>query len=350
MDRKRKFKAVTGIITAVALVVLFGLGVYLIDKATGSKAAEQTASETEENDFVYLGDHNYEITHNLESYLLIGSDGSGNEDRADKDGDGKADKYRGDLADFLLLVVFDKTNNTYGFLHIDRDTITSIEMPENGEESDEDTYEQICTARWYGATPEEGCENTVDAVSELLGYYPIDGYYSINMKDIGKLNHAVGGVTVTVEDDLSNADPAMTPGATLKLTDEQAETFVRARMSVADGTNTSRMGRQRAYMDAYKSAALEKMEQDKDFVNDLYKELQSEAVTNMPGNRVSACANRMYKGRDLGTFELDGEHKTGDTLGDGVEHTEFYPTTSSIIDVLTSLASIEDRGTDEDDE
>ena len=349
MEQKRKLKALTSIITAVALIAAFGFGVHLFDKATSSKAANTEETGEVENDFVYLGDHNYEITHNLESYLLIGSDGSGNEDGEDKDGDGKADKYRGDLADFLLLVVFDKTDNTYGFLQIDRNTIASIEMPENGEESDEDTYEQICTARWYGATPEEGCENTVDAVSELLGYFPIDGYYSINMKDIGKLNHQVGGVTVTLEDDLSNKDPELTEGATVKLSDEQAEIFVRSRMDVDDGTNAARMKRQRAYMDAYKEAALKKMGENKDFANELYIELQQDAVTNMPGNRVSACANRMYKGKDLGTFELDGEHKTGETLQDGVEHEEFYPTTSSIIDVLTSLASIEDRGVDEDE-
>ena len=349
MGNRRKLKALTSVIAAIALIAAFGLGVHIFDKATSSKAANTTESTSEENDFVYLADHNYEITHNLESYLLIGSDGSGNENKEDKDGDGKADEYRGDLADFLLLVVFDKTDNTYGFLQIDRNTIASIEMPEGGNESDEDAYEQICTARWYGATPEEGCENTVDAVSELLGYFPIDGYYSINMKDIGKLNHQVGGVTVTLEDDLSNKDPELTEGATVKLSDEQAEIFVRSRQDVDDGSNTARMERQRIYMEAYKKAALKKMGENKDFANELYIEFQQDAVTNMPGNRVSACANRMYKGKDLGTFELEGEHKKGDTLQDGVIHEEFYPTESSIIDALTSLASIEDRGTDEDE-
>ena len=343
MNEKRKLKTIGGIVLAALLITGFGLGVHFFDKLTNSKSAEPAEGE---GDYIYLADHNYEITHNLESYLLIGSDDSGNEEKDKSKDDGE---YHGDLADFLLLVVFDKTDDTYGFLQIDRDTITRVEMPENGEESLEDTFEQICTARWYGETPEEGCENTVDAVSELLGYFPIDGYYSINMKDIGKLNHAVGGVTVTLEDDLSDKDPELTEGSTVKLNDDQAEIFVRSRMDVDDGTNTARMERQRIYMDAYKKAAMKKMGENKDFANELYIELQQDAVTNMPGNRVSACANRMYKGKDLGTFELEGEHKKGDTLGDGVEHTEFYPTESSIIDVLTSLASIEDRGTDEDE-
>lgn len=338
-------KTAGGIALAVILITAFGLGVHFFDRLTNSKFAD---SAGEEGEYIYLADHNYEITHNLESYLLIGSDHSGNED-AEGDSKKEGERYRGDLADFILLMVFDKTENTYGFLQIDRDTITRIEMPENGEESLQDEFEQLCTARWYGETPEEGCENTVDAVSELLGYYPIDGYYSINMDDIGTLNRAVGGVTVTIEDDFSAEDPEMTPGKTIKLSDEQAEIFVRGRMSIGDGTNQSRMRRQRAYMDSFLDAALNRMDEDEDFVNDLYKELKERAVTDMPGNRVSACANRMHEGRYLGTFELDGEHKEGDTLGDGVMHTEFYPTESSMIDALTSLASIEDRGTDEDE-
>lgn len=342
MNEKRKLKTIGGIVLAVLLITGFGLGVHFFDKLTNSKSAESAEGE---GDYIYLADHNYEITHNLESYLLIGSDDSGNEEK-DKDKDDG--EYHGDLADFLLLVVFDKTDDTYGFLQIDRDTITRVEMPENGEESLEDTFEQICTARWYGETPEEGCENTVDAVSELLGYFPIDGYYSINMSDIGTLNHAVGGVTVTIEDDFSGVDPEMTKGRTMKLSDEQAETFVRSRMSIGDGTNTSRMRRQRAYMDAFLDAALKKMDKDKDFVNDLYKELKARAVTDMPGNRVSAAANRMHEGRYIATFELDGEHKEGETLGDGVLHAEFYPTEASKIDVLTSLCSIVDRGEDEE--
>lgn len=42
----------------------------------------------------------------------------------------------------------------------------------------------------------------------------------------------------------------MTKGATLTLTGEQAVTLVRRRMDVADGTNETRMTRQREFMDA----------------------------------------------------------------------------------------------------
>lgn len=333
--RKKKIKTITGVLITIALICCFGAGIHFFEKMTNAKPDGFLKNK---NDYIYLSDHNYEITHDIDSYLLIGSDNSGKSGK----------EYRGNLADFLLLAVFDKTDKTYGFLQIDRDTITRVEMPEGGEESEEDTFEQICTASWYGENPEEGCENTVDAVSELLGYMPIDGYYSINMKDIGKLNHAVGGVTVTLEDDFTNKDPEMEEGKTMKLSDKQAEYFVRSRMDIGDGENTSRMRRQREYMDAYLDSVKSEISKDNDFVNDLYAEFKENVVTDIPQSRISGIANRMNKDKYLGTFELSGEYKKGDTLGDGVKHTEFYPTTSSIIDTLCSLCSIEDRGVDKE--
>lgn len=335
--RRKKIKAATGVLITIALIIIFGLGVHFVEKMH----AQPEGSAAEEKDFIYLGDHNFELTHNLESYLLIGSDQSGNESNSGE--------YHGDLADYILLAIFDKTDCKYGFLQIDRDTITRVEMPADGKESQQDTFEQICTARWYGSTPAEGCENTVDAVSELLGYYPIDGYYSINMKDIGTLNHAVGGVTVTLEDDFTSKDPAMQEGKTLRLSDKQAEYFVRSRMDIGDGENKSRMRRQKTYMDAYLDRALERIRKDNNFVNSLYETLKDNATTDVPQNRISAAANRMSKWKYIGTFELKGEYKTGDTLDDGVLHTEFYPETSSIIDTLKSLCSIEDRGPDKEE-
>lgn len=75
----------------------------------------------------------------------------------------------------------------------------------------------------------------------------IDFYVAMNMDGISELNDLAGGVTVTLEDDFSSIDPAMTKGTTLTLHGNQAETFVRSRMTVGDGTNASRMECQSVY-------------------------------------------------------------------------------------------------------
>jgi len=43
------------------------------------------------------------------------------------------------------------------------------------------------------------------------------------------LNHEVGGVTVTLEDDMTKLDPAMKKGATLNLDGRQAELLMQSR-------------------------------------------------------------------------------------------------------------------------
>lgn len=45
----------------------------------------------------------------------------------------------------------------------------------------------------------------------------IDFYVAMNMDGISELNDLAGGVTVTLEDDFSSIDPAMTKGTTLTL-------------------------------------------------------------------------------------------------------------------------------------
>ena len=244
------------------------------------------------------------------------------------------------MADFLLLVVLNKTKNTYGFLPIDRNTMASVTMIDAEGVDWIDEEMQICVAHWYGKDPAQGCENTVDTVSDVLGALPIDGYYSINMRDIQTLNHAAGGVTVTVQDDLSDRDPALKPGAKVHLTDEQAEIFVRARMGVGEGDNESRMRRQRAYMSAYLDRAFEIMAEDPAFINDLFGMLQDRAVTNIPGNRISAIANQMFEGTGCGILTIEGERKLGKALPDGLDHEEFYPSEESILEALTTLCGL----------
>ena len=100
------------------LVAALALGLHYIDSRPESGEEHQDSSADAE--CLYIGDNEYEITHNLETYLMIGSDDSGNEDRK------KNEEYHGGMADFIMLVVLDKTDNTYGFLPIDRDTITNV--------------------------------------------------------------------------------------------------------------------------------------------------------------------------------------------------------------------------------
>lgn len=117
----------------------------------------------------------------------------------------------GAQADFLLLLTADRETRTLILTHIDRDTITEITTYGIFGDPAGSITTQICLSHAFGATEEERCANTVAAVSGLFGGIPIDGYIAMDMEDIATLNDALGGVTVTLEEDFTQEDPSMIP-------------------------------------------------------------------------------------------------------------------------------------------
>ena len=298
---------------------------------------------------VYLDDGLYGFDHRIESYLFIGTDGSGNEE-------GEGEDYQGAMADFLLLMVMDHTNDSYGFIQIDRNTVTEVDLVNTDGEITDTREMQICTSHCYGGNPEESAENTIEAVKILLGELEnIDGYYVLNMSSVGTLSDAVGGVEVTLEDDMTSVSPKFRKGETVKLNGEEAEMYVRARMSVGEGDNASRMRRQRAFMDSFQKTVMHRVKQEPNFINQLYKTLKDVAVTDISGNDISRMAEMFRKGKSKGILKFEGTSKTETILEDGLEHETFYPEAESVRDVMKELYSLqlleedEEEGGDEED-
>ena len=305
---------------------------FLTEEVTSGKETAEEPMGT-----ITLGKKKYDYFHDFETYLFIGTDATGNEE-ADRPED-----YQGSMADFLLLLILDKTDDKYGFLQLNRDTIAEVALIQKDGSGMAVADEQICTAHWYGGTKEMSCENTVEAVSKFLGGIPIDGYYSLNMDNIPKLNQAVGGVTVTLEEDFTKQDAGMKKGKTLTLTDEQAYLYVHDRYGVGDEKNVSRMVRQRQYMKSFFEAAREKMEEDSEFAVGLYKQLQESATTDVKLGRATRIAKVVQRGTGMGTKEFKGKLTEGKILGDGIDHVEFYPDVESVVSVMTELYGLREN-------
>lgn len=244
MKRRKKIIAAIVALPLLLIALFFGSAMLenallrrreqtLLQQAAAYKASRWTAQNT-----VSLDGALYGFDHRIETFLFIGTDGGGD-----------TDNYQSAMADFLLLMVLDHTDDTVACLQIDRNTVTDVrELTDEGREITSRRL-QICTAQWYGKNPEMAAENTVYAVRQYLGgLMTIDGYFVMNMNDVGSLNHAVGGVEVTIPDGMEQDDPALRRGETVTLSDEQAAYFVRARRGVGGSTNAERMARQRQYM------------------------------------------------------------------------------------------------------
>lgn len=267
----------------------------------------------------------YRPRRRLTTLLLMGID-------RESDNAGISTYRNGGQADFLRLVVIDSANKRVSQIQIDRDTMTPITiLGILGDRSGKRTA-QICLAHGFGDGRVQSCELAVEAVSNLFLDIPIDYYIAVNMDGIPVLNDAVGGVTVTIEDDFTALDPAMAPGATLTLQGAQAEIFVRGRRSIGSGLNVDRMGRQQQYLSALAQALLARQEADSDFLGKLYDALLPYSVTNLS------------KGRLVNEIWLASEYEQAEPLSPRGEHEvsssgfmEFHADEASIQEIVLSL-------------
>lgn len=275
----------------------------------------------------------YSYYHDFETYLIMGTDKTGADSKV----------YQGSMSDFLMLVIVDKTDNNYSFLPINRDTMSEVRLIQDDGTGAATAELQLCTAHWYGGNAGQSCANTVESISKLFGGLKIDGYYAIPMDEIPKLNHSVGGVTVTLLEDFQDIDRQMKKGETLALSDEQAYHYIHDRYGVGDEKNTSRMKRQQQYMESFFTKAKEKAKSDKAYVSQLFRKFEQTATTNLTAKKISGLTNRLIKGTQKGFFEIQGTSKIGKALGDGIDHAEFYPDKKSIIDVMTKIYGLKKR-------
>lgn len=282
-------------------------------------------ASVEEEDTVKINGIKCTPKTNLQTYLIMGIDIDGKpKTRKEYDGTGQCD--------VMEILVIDKMANTYTVLPINRDTITDVKSLDEEGNYLATTKVQIALAHANGDGMEQSCENAVDAVSNLLYGQKIDGYAALNMDAIKILNHKAGGVTVPIEDDFSKQDASLIEGETVTLTDDQAVSYVRGRMSVGDGTNESRMKRQRIYLNALKPILMNKCKQNESYAIELYDELSDYMVTNMTKKDISRITKAILKNEDLGELQIDGTNEIDD-----MGFNAFTPDKDSLADVVIQL-------------
>lgn len=337
---REKSKAIRAIIEIVVVVLVIFAVYFIVRQIDYNSSKNEVASETgteqvwkefEQKDVtIKINRKKYTLDHPVKTYLFLGTDKSGNEEAMD-------DEYQGSMADALMLVVIDEQEKSYGILQLNRDTITEVPMLLADGTANASAKMQLCTAHWYGKDKTASCENTVNTVSKMLGGVPIDGYYALQMEAMSLLNHEVGGVTVTLEDDMTSLDPEMKKGATLTLTDHQAELLIQTRYAMDDDRNTERMRRQQIFMKAFMNKMKEKNAEDVNATIELYDRLRPYATENINMNELTTILQNMQGYSDKGIIIIDGESRIGEKLHDGEKHWEFYMDKDSLESAMKEL-------------
>lgn len=272
---------------------------------------------------IEYGENVYRPKRRLTTILFMGVD------RWESEMDDNAAYRSGGQADFQMLVVLDENAKKVTAIHINRDLMAPITVLNLMGETIGTRMSQICMAYSYGEGAQESCELAAESLSERLYGIPIDGYLAMKLDGIEALNNALGGVQVTLVDDFSMYDSEMTAGKMLTLTGKQAEYYLRYRYEVGDGSNASRMLRQRKYMEAAKQTLLERLEKSESDIAAIYDAVEPYIVTDMNRGRLMNLANMAQRFSVLPIVEIKGENAVGDS---GLY--EFYPDEDELMRII----------------
>lgn len=239
-------------------------------------------------------------------------------------------------SDFVGLMVIDKETNTYQILQINRDTMMEMSiLSAFGDRIYDGTgdlytvYQQFTLAYNYGDGYTVSADNTSYNLSLLLNNAPVDHYVVFSMSSIPILNDLVGGIEVTIEDDLTEVDETLVQGEMITLNGDQAIAYVQSRQTVADGTNINRMERQQEYLSKLYEKIMEN--ESNNFFTTAMDSVSEYMFTDTSANTLARIITDIEECENLGFVEIEG---TANYEG---ELAEFYLDEEAKIQVILDL-------------
>lgn len=274
----------------------------------------------------------YPVKRGLQSVLLIGTDDLQENEKPDR----VEAFYNDALADFLLLMIFDHDHKTVTPLQINRDTICDVPwLSVNGLVGGYEPM-QITLAHCFGSGKHDSSKNTVSAVTGLLCGAPVDHYFRFSMDTVPILNDLVGGVTVTLEDDIPALGEKYVKGATITLRGQEALRFVRTRVHDRVDANVTRMAHHRLYINAFLNQARGKIEKNPEFVVDAFDKVERFLITDLTVETVSHLVNEFYEYEVQPIVTLTGTY----TLSE-LSRAEFHPDEAALWDSVRTAFCVQ---------
>ena len=333
-----------GILTAVILVAVIAIGVFIVlgfmdKKETENQKTLTTTDTPVENpietessvekvtgkEITYKG-KNYTYNSDIRNILFLG---------VDKKEEMQIQEYegRGGQSDCIILLSLNTKEKTAFMLNISRDSMTDIDIYGAGGDFVATEKAQIALQYAYGDGEKKSCWLTKKAVANLLNDIPIHSCLALNIDGISTINDVLGGVKITVPEDYTFIDPAFVKGETLTLSGSQAERYVRYRDINELGSNNGRMVRQNQFLRALVSLLKEKLSENSSYVDALLKAGKSFMTTDMTVDEM----------KELASYDLNEEFiKVPGESRKGAEHDEYTVNYDMLNELLVKLFYIED--------
>lgn len=330
MSKRKKYQIAAWVLVILAvLAALLAIGFFVMTRMGKARLqrnatsqmpvmagnAEEGQQETEvlepddtwEDDWIRYRGGVYDYNENILTFLCMGIDVNDEVDNSQKG-------LKAGQADALFLLVLNPDSRQMSIIAIDRNTMTQIDTYDNDNKYVSTQLGQIALAHGYGDGREGSAENTMKAVSKLMYDLPIHGYCAINMAAIPAINDTVGGVDVTVLEDMTRQNKAFVEGARLHLEGRLAYLYVKYRDTSVEGSARLRLNRQKQYLINYVGQAKKAFASDITVPITLFNKITPYMVTNITADEVAYLAGSVagYSFSEENLIMLPG---TTDTSG-----------------------------------
>ena len=341
--RKKRLVAMIVSIMVLILLISGGIGIVramgknrLYEKAEKKQPEihkfipEEILTEEEETEWkegwVKYKGNIYEYKSDILTFLVMGIDKNKDVERTEEGTDGGQ-------ADALFLVVADPSDQSFKIVGINRNTMTDIDIFDENGEIVMTTRAQIAVQHGFGDGMEESCEYQKKAVENLFYGLPIHGYAAVNMKAIATINDAVGGVEVTVLEDLTVKDKSLVKDAEVHLTGESAFWYVQYRDTAVFGSADMRLARQKQYLSEFINAAKKAARENISVILELYQAVMPQMVTDISLDEVAYLAPMLvnYRFDDDGFYTMEGETVEGEAFE------EFYADETALYEMILEV-------------
>ena len=349
--KKRRKKIILIVVTVLLGMICLLIAAYLVAGAVGKHrlrsnvqteapmldtAETETISEEEEQiwqpGWVKYKGQIYAYNEDILTFLFMGIDK--NDDQVKEVAEGT----NGGQADAQFLLLLNPHDKSARVLAINRNTMTDIDIY-NEEGSYVNTITaQIAVQHGFGNGLEESCKYQVDAVRRLLYDIPIHGYCAINAKAVIPITDMVGGVELTVLEDVQkygskNHEVILTEGENKVLDGEASYSYVRFRDVSIEKSADGRLERQKQWLTAFMKQVKEQTAEDFSLPVRLYNEITNYMVTDVSVDEVA------YLTSIASDYSFEKEHMyslKGETVM-GEKFEEFYVDDTALYELILEL-------------
>lgn len=289
-----------------------------IEKARENFAYGNTVAWQDE--WVVYEDGVYEYNEDALNFLLLGIDNGGELDKQTDLSDWNAGQ-----ADAIFLVSANQKNKTVSIIGIPRNTMVELDIYNEDKQQIDSIYNQICLQYGYAGGGELGLTAMKECVSELFNNLPIHGVCAVNYDAVGIVVNMIGGVEVTIPEDMTMFNPTYTEGSRLRLTKGNVVMYLRYRDVTALGSPTTRLARQKEFLKEAISQTISEVKSNPRLVSDIYQAIAPYMNTDITIDEAVYLVAEFinYRIEDDSFYQLAGEDKQVDFVDDSGKK-DFY--------------------------